>query len=77
MKSTLSFIIFVLVVLGFLYSISGKKQPRIPDTANHRGVNEVSVCLGCHGPGQKYERKKEHPPKDQCLECHKRKRGQQ
>jgi hypothetical protein len=69
--------IFVLVVLAFLYSISGKKQPRIPDTDIHRGVNEAAVCLGCHGPGQKFERMKQHLPKDQCFECHKRKRGRQ
>jgi hypothetical protein len=29
--------------------------------------------VACHGPGMQYEIKKTHPPKFECLKCHRRK----
>lgn len=75
MKNTLIFIAFVLLVLGFLYSISGSKAPRIPENALHKIIDNPEICMECHSPGGQAPRKKDHLPKDQCLECHKVKRN--
>ena len=74
MKSTLWFVLFVAVVLVFLFSISGKKYPRVPGDAAHRGIADYAVCMGCHGPGRRSPLKAEHPPKFDCFKCHKTKR---
>ena len=74
MKNNIIFLVFIVVVLGFLFSISGRKYPQIPADASHEGVTEVSACLKCHGPEGVSPRKPSHPPKDDCLKCHKKKR---
>ncbi len=73
MKSKASFIIFVVAVVGVLliYTFTGKEYPAIPSDDFHRGVTTDAGCMGCHGPGKKYEMKKTHPPKFECLKCHK------
>ncbi len=73
MKGKQGFIIFVILVLGllFLYTFTAKEYPRIPADDFHRGVTAPSACLECHGTGRKYEMKKTHPPKFDCLKCHK------
>jgi hypothetical protein len=76
MRNTLIFIIFVLAVVGFLYAISGDRAPRIPEDETHTGLTERVSCLECHAPGKEAELSPTHPPKDQCLLCHKRKRRQ-
>ena len=43
------FVVFVLVVVGFLYAISEKKYPQMPADANHLGMTEIAVCLECQG----------------------------
>ncbi|MBI4690090.1 MAG: hypothetical protein HY754_07460 [Nitrospirae bacterium] len=72
MKSIVSFIIFVLVVVGLLYSVSGRRYPRIPDNDLHSGITDTVPCMECHGSGKQYEMKKTHPPKYECFKCHKR-----
>ncbi|OGW30224.1 MAG: hypothetical protein A2X59_10585 [Nitrospirae bacterium GWC2_42_7] len=74
MKNTLVFVVFVLVVVGLLFSISGKRSPQIPNDTDHRAITDTTVCLGCHGPSQKYQRKTTHPPKHECFKCHKNKK---
>lgn len=68
------FIIFILVVVGVLYAISGERAFRIPDDEYHRVVDNNEVCMGCHGHDKQYARKSNHPPKDNCIYCHKTKR---
>ncbi|MFA5354996.1 MAG: hypothetical protein WC291_12270 [Thermodesulfovibrionales bacterium] len=77
MKKTIGFVIFVLAIVGLLYSISGKKFPRIPDNPIHKGIASEEVCMSCHGPDKEQPLKKEHPPKFECFKCHKTKRGQE
>jgi len=74
MKNTIIFILFVLAVTGFLFSISGKKYPQMPADTDHSGVTDTAICLGCHDAGKVYPRKETHPPKFECLKCHKQKR---
>jgi hypothetical protein len=73
MKNTLVFIVFVLVVLGLLFTISGKRVlPRpIPADVRHAGIHDEAGCLGCHGQGKEAPRKAKHPPKQECFKCHK------
>jgi hypothetical protein len=74
MKNTLVFLAFVLVVLGLLYAISGKRvpPPLIPGDSIHAGEgSDTSVCTGCHGPGKEAPLKPKHPPKYECFKCHK------
>ncbi len=74
MKSIIGFIVFVLIVVVLLFSISGKKYPRIPDDASHKAITETAACMECHGQGKQYQMKPSHPPKVECFKCHKAKR---
>lgn len=77
MKNTLGFIIFVLAVLGFLFTISGKRYARVPDNTSHKTITDATACMGCHGAGREAPLKETHPPKYECFKCHKVKRVQQ
>jgi hypothetical protein len=70
MKHVLIFLVLVLVVVGLLFTVSGNKSPRIPDDETHTIFYVEEVCWECHGPEGEVPRRKTHPPKDQCLECH-------
>lgn len=74
MKNTVMFIVFMLVVVGSLYAISGRKYSRMPADASHLGLADTTLCMECHGPGKQYPQKISHPPKPECLKCHKHKR---
>jgi len=74
MKNTLIFIVFVLAVIGILSIFSGTRSPRIPEDDRHKGIVENKACLECHGPDKEAALKKTHPPKYECLLCHKTKR---
>ena len=72
MKHTLIFIGFVLAVLLGLYLLSsGKQPPSIPQDLFHAGVSNNAACLTCHTPGRQVPLKESHPPKTECLICHK------
>jgi hypothetical protein len=74
MKSALLFVVFVALILGFFFAISGTRAPYIPPDEAHQSVLSEAVCRACHAPGQEAALKKDHPPKEQCLKCHKRKK---
>jgi hypothetical protein len=73
MKSTLIFLVFVVAVLALLSVISGKRVPPsfIPQDSSHIILGDPKVCLDCHGPDKEAPLKKSHPPKRECLKCHK------
>jgi len=74
MKNTVGFAVFVLVVLLLLFFLSSsKKVPPIPSDALHSGITTDAGCATCHGPGKQAPLKPAHPPKEQCLVCHKKK----
>lgn len=74
MKNTIGFAVFVLVVLLLLFFLSSsKKVPPIPSDALHSGITTEAGCAACHGPGKQAPLKPTHPPKEQCLVCHKMK----
>lgn len=71
MKHIAIFLVFVGLVVGLLFTLTGNKSPRIPDDEYHAVFDVEEVCWECHGPEGDAPRKETHPPKDQCLECHK------
>jgi hypothetical protein len=75
MKQLLLFVLFVALVLGFFFAITGKRAAYIPADDAHRGLTAQEACLTCHAPGMEAPLKKDHPPKVECLKCHKRKPG--
>ena len=74
-KRDILFALGVAVVLGLLYflSLTGKKPPAIPPDPQHMAATTNQDCQGCHGEGKSNPLRKGHPPKEQCLECHKMK----
>ena len=70
MLKHISYLALILIVPATLYILSLEKVIPIPPDDAHAGVTEVKTCFECHGEGQEYARKKEHPPKDQCFKCH-------
>ncbi len=66
-------IVFVVIILSLfilLYSLSQKEYIPFPSDENHISITKEEMCLDCHSEGGEYPRKKEHPPKEQCLRCH-------
>ena len=45
MKSTAGFILFVLLVVGLLFSLSGKRHPRVPNDVLHKNL-EITNSAG-------------------------------
>jgi hypothetical protein len=72
MKKFGLFAVFVVLVIGFLLSISSTKYSDIPDDADHAGITDAEACMKCHGPDKKDALKDTHPPKYECMKCHKR-----
>lgn len=76
MKNTLGFILFAAaILLGLFFLSSGKKPPLIPSDARHNSITTDAACLECHAPGKQSPLKPSHPPKEQCLTCHKVKKN--
>ncbi len=72
MKNTIWFIVFAAAVLSALFFLSsGKKAPFIPADEMHKVITTDAACLECHAPGKQAPLKPSHPPKEQCLICHK------
>ena len=72
MKKNLLPIMLILIILAVLYFISSRqKAPLIPADALHKNIVSNEACTVCHGPGGKTPLKSNHPPKEQCLICHK------
>ncbi len=65
--------IAVVLILVFLFFLSarGRKAPFLPADAAHRNAATNASCLACHGPQGKEPLRPKHPPKEQCLYCHK------
>lgn len=66
------FAAMVLLVIVLLYSLSTKDFALIPADEDHLRITEEKMCLSCHAVDRENPLNEEHPPKDQCLECHER-----
>ncbi|MBI5408177.1 MAG: hypothetical protein HZA14_02285, partial [Nitrospirae bacterium] len=65
------FIAIILFIVTLLYMGSRKEFVPIPADKKHINITDKKICLDCHAPDKEAPLKKEHPPKDQCFECHK------
>lgn len=75
MKKNTLFIAAAAAILLLLFVLSqGKKAPLIPVDDFHKVITTNEACAECHGPGKRAPLKESHPPKEQCLICHKVKR---
>ena len=71
MKNNIGIIVFALALVAFLFFLSSsKKAPMLPADEVHKQLQSNSLCLTCHGPGKQSPLKPSHPPKEQCLLCH-------
>ncbi len=62
MKHVLIFLVFILLVVGLLFTVSDTKAPRIPDDETHTIFYVEEVCWECHGPEGGSAAEKEPPP---------------
>lgn len=71
MKQTLSLAAIVAAILIFLFFLSSaKKAPSIPADDIHKGATTNESCAPCHAPDKQAPLKTAHPPKEQCVICH-------
>ena len=71
MKKNIGIIVFALAILAFLFFLSSrKKAPMLPNDEAHKQAQSNSLCPTCHGPGKQSPLRPSHPPKEQCLLCH-------
>ncbi|UCD35262.1 MAG: hypothetical protein JSU90_00050 [Nitrospiraceae bacterium] len=70
MTKKLFYFLVILIVPLILYLLSLETIIPMPPDDSHAGLTREAECFECHGEGKEYARKKEHPPKDQCLKCH-------
>jgi mono/diheme cytochrome c family protein len=81
MKQVLMFVVFVAVILGLFFALSTEKPPFLPTDEAHLAAlaaagpeKSPAPCGVCHAPGQSAPLGATHPPKEQCLRCHKKPR---
>ena len=75
MKKNILFIAVAAAILLVLFFLSSRnKAPFIPADDLHKSVTTNEACGDCHAPGKGAPLKESHPPKEQCLICHKAKR---
>ncbi|MBI4826531.1 MAG: hypothetical protein HY807_08965 [Nitrospirae bacterium] len=74
-QKNILFVLGMLAVFGFFYAISGDRAHQMPPDENHIAVTDVELCKGCHMPEGRTMVSEKHPPKFECLKCHKIKRG--
>jgi len=72
MKKNIVFLAVITAVLLVLFFLSSRnKVPFIPADDFHKTVTTNEACGECHAPGKRAPLKQTHPPKEQCLICHK------
>ncbi|MBI4843188.1 MAG: hypothetical protein HY809_02535 [Nitrospirae bacterium] len=74
-RKNILFIFAMLAVFGFFWAISGERAHQMPADDNHIFVTDTALCKGCHIPAGSNVVSEKHPPKFECLKCHKAKRA--
>lgn len=65
-----------LLVVGTLSFLAGGRPTRyVPQDEYHPRPLAVALCRDCHAPGKTAPQSAQHPPKDQCMLCHRDKAG--
>lgn len=70
---------FIFIIIGVLIvlilAIAPKQTtPRVPADEIHVNLKDEKKCVSCHGPGTDRPLPPQHPNKERCLLCHKRKK---
>ena len=58
-----------------IYARTERKIPFIPRDIFHTIVINSAACTTCHTPGKQAPLKVSHPPKVECMVCHKAKQA--
>lgn len=74
-QKNIIFVLGMLAVLGIFIAISGDRAHQMPADENHISVTDVEMCKGCHISEGMTMVSEKHPPKFECLKCHKIKRA--
>jgi len=75
LKSGWMFLFAAGLLVAGLWLLSAKTFAPLPGDAIHAGLNEDMSCLPCHSPDGESPLGEKHPPKEQCLTCHKGETG--
>lgn len=59
------------LMVGGLTLLAGTREKRyVPEDEHHPRPLVVTTCRECHAPGKMAPQPETHPPKDQCMLCH-------
>ncbi len=72
-KIDLVFILIGILVVSILLMAPRQKTPRVPIDEIHKELKDEKKCKECHGKGTNMPLPENHPNKERCLLCHKRK----
>jgi hypothetical protein len=70
-NSRILVIVAALILIFLFYLSSSHKVPAVPHDERHKNATTDASCTECHAPGREAPLKAAHPPKEQCLLCHK------
>jgi hypothetical protein len=60
-----------LLMVGTLTLLAGARKTRyVPLDEHHPRPLVVTQCRDCHAPGRMAPQSAKHPPKEQCMLCH-------
>jgi len=71
-RSGWSLLLLAVLVTGGLFALPKKEFAPLPGDSVHAGLMDNHSCTDCHGEGGESPLGDRHPPKEQCLTCHKR-----
>ena len=54
-----------------VFALADRHVPFIPRDIFHTIVINNAACRTCHTPGKQAQMKASHPPKEECMLCHK------
>jgi hypothetical protein len=69
-KSSALFIVFIFLILFILWNAPPIEGPPIPNDDEHSNIEEETSCMECHIFEELLKGNTYHPPKTECLECH-------
>jgi len=69
-KSSALFIVFILLILFILWNAPSIEGPPIPNDDDHSTIEEETSCIEYHIFEELLKGNNYHPPKTECLECH-------
>ncbi len=76
LQKNLLFFAGALLVVGSLSFLAGARPARyVPQDENHPRPLLIAQCRDCHAPGKIAPQQAKHPPKDQCMLCHRDRAG--